>query len=272
MLETSIGKAQESLENTLNLINQALAQGLTGKTGGLEYAEEEWDLINRNADQYLDTINRLQGENDLESKYIESINKAVNPSIQKKLKNAMDAEMKALKEKDKLTQYDLDRANKKYQITLAQIALEEAQQNKNKMRLRRDSQGNYRYQYVADDDQIAKAKQELSTLYTDLYNFDKEKYKSNLSEMEALTKEYQEKIAELSKINDPEERKERELLLEQQYAPLFVAIQEETEISRKNLMDSAFDDLSLLYDKSKDEYLSMTEEETNALMTELIPA
>lgn len=272
MLETSIGKAQESLENTLNLINQALAQGLTGKTGGLEYAEEEWDLINRNADQYLDTINRLQGENDLESKYIESINKAVNPSIQKKLKNAMDAEMKALKEKDKLTQYDLDRANKKYQITLAQIALEEAQQNKNKMRLRRDSQGNYRYQYVADDDQIAKAKQELSTLYTDLYNFDKEKYKSNLSEMEALTKEYQEKIAELSKINDPEERKERELLLEQQYAPLFVAIQEETETSRKNLMDSAFDDLSLLYDESKDKYLSMTEEETNALMTELVPA
>ncbi len=124
MLETSIGKAQESLENTLNLINQALAQGLTGKTGGLEYAEEEWDLINRNADQYLDTINRLQGENDLESKYIESINKAVNPSIQKKLKNAMDAEMKALKEKDKLTQYDVDRAQKVLEIEKARIALE----------------------------------------------------------------------------------------------------------------------------------------------------
>ena len=64
---------------------------------------------------------------------------------------------------------------------LAEIALEEAQQNKNKMRLRRDSQGNYRYQYVADEDQINKTKEELSTLYTDLYNFDKERYKSRIS-------------------------------------------------------------------------------------------
>lgn len=272
MLETSIEQAQQSLENTLNLINQSLAQGLTGKAGGLDYAEEEWNLINENADQYLDTINRLQGENNLESKYLESIEKATNPNIQKKLKNAMDSEMKALREKDKLTQYDLDRANKKYQITLAQIALEEAQQNKNKMRLRRDSQGNYRYQYVADDNQIQKAKEELSTLYTDLYNFDKDRYKSTLSEIEETTREFQEKLAELAKINDPQERLEKEQLLREQYQELFTAIQEEAETARLNLTDSAFDDLSFLQNKNKDEFLAMTEEETNALMTSLVPA
>ena len=271
-LEKSIEDAQASLENTINLITQTLAQSLTGKTGGLDYAEEEWDLINRNADQYLDTINRLQGENSLESKYLDSINKAVNPSIQKKLKDAMNSEMKALREKDKLSQYDLDRANKRYQIMLAEIALEEAQQNKNKMRLRRDSQGNYRYQYVADEDQINKAKEELSTLYTDLYNFDKERYKSTLSEIESTTKEFQEKLAEISKISDPEERLEKEALLRQEYEQLFTAIKEQAETARGNLTDSAFDDLSLLQNKNKEEFLAMTKEETDALMGELVPA
>jgi hypothetical protein len=35
-------------------------------------------------------------------------------------------------------------------IEKARIALEEAQNNKTNMRLKRDSQGNYSYQYVAD--------------------------------------------------------------------------------------------------------------------------
>ena len=271
-LESSIEFAQESLENTINKITTIINQELTGKKAGLDHAEEEWDLINRNADQYLDKINRLQGENELESKYMDSIDKATNPNTQRKLKAAMDAELKALRDKDKLTQYDLDRANKKYQITLAQIALEEAQQNKTQMRLRRDSQGNYRYQYVADEDSIKKAKEELSSLYTDLYNFDKERYKSTLSEIESVTKEFEEKMAEVAKINDPQEREERELLLKEQYQQLLTAVQKEGEVARYNVIDSAFDDLALLENKHKEDYLAMTQEETDALMTGLIPA
>ena len=95
----------------------------------------------------------------------------------------MNNELKALREKDKLSQYDLDRADLRYQIALKQIALEDAQQNKSKMRLRRDSQGNYSYQYTADDDQIAKTQQEISDLYNQLYNLDKNKYSDSLREI-----------------------------------------------------------------------------------------
>ena len=95
----------------------------------------------------------------------------------------MNDELKALREKDKLSQYDLDRADLRYQIALKQIALEDAQQNKSKMRLRRDSQGNYSYQYTADDDQIAKTQQEISDLYNQLYNLDKNKYSDSLREI-----------------------------------------------------------------------------------------
>lgn len=271
-LENSLAKAQEELTDTIKTITLALSQNLTGKTGGLTYAEEEWDLINRNADQYLDTINQLQGINNLESKYLDSINKATNPTNQKKIKAAMDAELEALREKKKLTQYDLERAEKKYQITLAQIALEEAQQNKNKMRLRRDSQGNYRYQYVADEDKINKAKEELTNLYTDLYNFDKDRYKSTLSEIESLTREFEEKMEELAQINDPQERLEREALLQKEYQELFIAIQDETETAKKNVTESAFQDLIQLEEITKEEFLSMTQEQIDKIMNGLIPA
>jgi hypothetical protein len=62
----------------------------------------------------------------------------------------MDEELKKLREKDKLTKYDVERANKIYDLRMKQLELEDAANNKTKMRLRRDSEGNYRYEYVAD--------------------------------------------------------------------------------------------------------------------------
>ena len=116
----------------------------------------------------------------LESKYLEALDQTDDINAQRQLKALMDSELKTLREKDKLTQYDIDRANKRYELMLKEIALQEAQQNKNKMRLRRDSQGNYRYEYVADNDQVNQLKDEVDDLYNSLYNFDKEQYKNNL--------------------------------------------------------------------------------------------
>ena len=93
----------------------------------------------------------------------------------------MEEQLTGLKERDRLTQYDVDRANKLYEIELARIALEESQRNKSQMRLRRDSQGNYSYQYVADDAAISEAEDKLNGLYNDLYNFDKERYNDTLN-------------------------------------------------------------------------------------------
>jgi hypothetical protein len=51
----------------------------------------------------------------------------MNLNAQKKLNEVKEQELELLREKDKLTQYDLDRANKRLEIEQARIALEEAQ-------------------------------------------------------------------------------------------------------------------------------------------------
>lgn len=161
----------------------------------------------------------------------------------------MEEQIGDLKERDRLTEYDLQRAELRYQIALKQIALQEAQQNKSTMRLKRDSQGNYSYQYVSDNDEVAKAQEELSDLYNQLYNLDTERYSGNLDQVYELWTEYQEKMAEAAAINDPEARLQKEQLLTQQYGDLINGIVDQNEQIKRNLYESTFLELEDLYGK-----------------------
>lgn len=270
LIETSIQNLQDKYLNTINAIFQDLNNKVTDNLG-LDYVEEEWNLINKNADQYLDTINSLYGIQALENKYLDAINDTDNITAQKQLKKIMDEELNNLRERDKLTQYDIERANRKYEIALKQIALEEAQQNKTQLRLRRDSQGNYRYEYISDLEEVNKLQNDLDDLYNSLYNFDKENYANNLNQLYDVWNEFQEKMAEAAQINDPEARAERELLIQEQYGDLINGLVEQNETIRSNLYDSAFDDLARLYDKNKNDFLEMTQVEQDAIMNDLIP-
>ena len=133
------------------------------------------------------------------------------------------------------------------------------------MRLRRDSQGNYSYQYTADDDQIAKTQQEISDLYNQLYNLDKNKYSDSLREIYDVWNEYQEKMAEAAQINDPEKRAERELLIQEQYGELLNNLAAENEELKFNLQESTFSELFDLYNINQDNYESMTDNQQRML-------
>ena len=269
LVEEAIENLQDKYLNAINNIFANLNDKVTGGLG-LDYVEQEWDLINKNADQYLDTINAVFETQQLENKYLDAIDDTDNISAQRKLNDLMKEEIAALEQKDKLTQYDIDRANLKYEIALKQIALEEAQQTKSSMRLRRDSQGNYRYEFVADNDAITEAEDELSVLQNQLYNMDVERYRENLDQLYEIYVEWQEALAEAAQINDPEARAERELMINEQYGELINGIVEENNVVRLNLYESAFTELSELYNKDLEEYTNLTQEEKNLLMEDLI--
>lgn len=269
-VEEAVENIQDKYLNAINKIFDELNNKVTSGAG-LDYVSDEWELINQNADQYLDTINSLYGIQSLENKYLDAIDQTDNLSAQRKLNDLMNEELNALREKDKLTQYDIDRANKKYEIALKQIALEEAQQNKSTMRLRRDSQGNYTYQYVADNDQIGQLQDELTTLKNELYNFDLEHYRDNLDQVLKIYQEFQEKMKEAAQINDPEERAAMELLLQEQYGELINGLVEQNETIRLNLHESAFTELADLYNTDLNNFQSLTSEEQEVLLGQMIP-
>lgn len=264
-VEDSIQNIIDKYANAIELTFDKLNKKVTGGKG-LDYVTDEWDLINKNADQYLDTINALYGIQKLENKYLEALDNTDNLSSQKKLNDMMNEQLEMLRSKDKLTQYDVDRANMLYDIMLKQIALEEAQQNKTKLRLRRDSQGNYNYQFVADDEEIGKAQDDLLTAKNDLYNFDKERYKENLNQIYEYYLEFQEKYKEIMldmSLTD-EERQQRTLLLQEQYGQLINGLVEQNEDIKLNLYESAFDALEGMYEANAESFLAMTGQEIEA--------
>lgn len=263
-VEAAIENLQDKYLNAINAIFQNLNNQVTNGLG-LDYTESQWELINKNADQYLDSVNSIYQVQQLQNKYLDAIEKTDSPAQQKRLNDLMKQETDYLREQDKLSQYDLDRANLKYEIALKQMALEEAQQNKTMLRLRRDSQGNYTYQYTADEDQVSSIQQEIADLYNQLYNLDAEEYRGNLEEIYDVWLEFQERMAEAAQINDPEQRAAKELLIKEQYGELINTLVEKNENAQANLYQSTMSHLFDLYNQNIVNYDEMSQEQRDIL-------
>lgn len=272
-VEESLDVIIAKYQNSISQIMSDLTDSLTGNNLGLDYLEEEWNLINENADAYLDKINSMFAIDELQDKYTDAINNTDNLEIQERLAKVMNEQVAALEEKGKLTEYDVERANLLYEIELKKIALEEAQQNKSKMRLRRDSQGNYSYQFTADEDAIAQTQNELDKLQNSLYNLDKEAYRNNLNEVYDIYAEFQDRLKELyadQTLSDEEREAQREMLV-QQYGERINGLVTENEVIRTNLYDSTFQELARMYDTDIEHFQNMSQAEQDLLMQEMVP-
>ena len=264
LAETNLQVITDEYTDAINTIFENLNNSVTNNLG-LDYVSKEWELINQNADRYLDQVNSIYETQALQNKYLDAIEQSTNPAQQKKLNDLMEEEVNLLREKDKLSQYDIDRANLKYEIAMKQMALEESQQKKTQLRLRRDSQGNYTYQYTNDDSEVSKLKDELTDLYNQLYNLDAGQYKNNLDELYNVWEAYQQDMREASLINDPEKRLEREEMLQREYGELINGIVADNEDIKQNLQQSTMSQLLDLYDQNKDNYEEMTAQQQEIL-------
>lgn len=194
--EQLLEQYSEELMNKVNSYNQKMTDILANLAGFADelLMNQDWEYQTKLMDDYLDATNAAYEMQALQSKFQTSIDDTDNLSSKRELTKVMNEQLgileKQLEDGQLLTKYDIDRASKVYELTLKQIALEEAQQNKSKMRLRRDSQGNYRYEYIADQEKIEDAKQDLLKTQNDLYNLDKQRTTEMINEVKNLRVEY----------------------------------------------------------------------------------
>lgn len=245
---------------------RAQADAAFGTDAELDLADAQWEIQTKLDDKYLDSIDKAYETQKLSRKLQQDMDGA-SLAAQKKLAKFRDEELEKLKEKDKLTQYDVDRANKLYEIELKKIALEEAQQNKSKMRLRRDSSGNYSYQFVADEDQTAEAQQGLEDAQYGLREMDLEHQRELQEKMLEMQKEYKEKWIEYQLLSEEEQK-----LREDEYKIYFQYYQDElTNMSAQaletqdNLKNSSFETAKTLYDQDKTNFKDLTDAQKRAL-------
>lgn len=244
-VESQIELIITKYQNAINKIFKSLEDQMSGGKG-LSYIQEEWDLINQNAEMYLDEVNSAYEIEKLSREYNKAIDATDSLSAQRKLNELMEQQLRGLREKDKLTQYEVDRANALLDIELKRIALEEAQQNKSKMRLRRDASGNYSYQFVSDEDSVAQAQQELADAQNSLYNLDKDALQENQEAALNMWTEFKDKYMEIMSdvtLSD-EEREARLQLIREQYGEMYNNLLMQNADIRKNLEGTALEEMA----------------------------
>lgn len=178
-----LDKTEETMEQLVEIYENGVNKALDAWTADsplgsdLDWVSDEWELINRNADYYLDDVNAAYNIQKLQGKYLELLDGTDDLFIQQQITNQMNQQLQYLREKNNLSQYDVDYANAQLEILQRTIALQEAQRNKSQLQLRRDTQGNYNYVYTANEGDIASAQGDLLDAQNNAYNLSKDQIK-----------------------------------------------------------------------------------------------
>lgn len=165
--------AQQQYENTVNQIMKEYEDAVTsGK--GFDWMNAQMEHLQLKDTEYLTEINKLYQTQKLIRQANLDLENTENKAAQNRLQSFIK-ETEELENQTNVSAYALGIQERKYQVLLAEIALQEAQNAKDQVRLQRDTEGNFNYVYTADEDSIAKAEQSLADAQNDLYNYVREK-------------------------------------------------------------------------------------------------
>jgi len=183
------------IENNMAEIAEVLEKSLTGGTT-FDTLMDEFDKLNTRQEEYLTKTNQIYETNKLMRTASKALDETDNKVAKQKLKNFID-ETKSLQENTKLSQYELEIQQAKYDLLLAEIALEEAQNAKSTVRLSRDSEGNFGYVYTADQDKVDDAQQAYEDADNRLYNLSLEGQQEFTEKYLQATQEMYNQLTEL---------------------------------------------------------------------------
>ena len=182
-VEDALKKLEEWRKNQVAEITDSLDKALS-KNMGLEDLKKQWDLVVEEQDYYLDNVERAIEMEGLQNEFDDVLNAMdARGAKQQEFLKWQDEELRKLNEKNKLTQYDIDEVKARLELKRQELALEEAQQNKSNLRLRRDSQGNYTYQYVADEGNVEDAEDKMLTAKREWYELVKKRNEETTNEV-----------------------------------------------------------------------------------------
>lgn len=159
--------AREIFENSIEQAAKSFETEMFG--GSLSGVIESIEMMNARQEELLTTTNKIYETN----KLIRNVEKDIEATTNNRAKQAyaeFQNKVRQKQEQNELTKFELDLLTAEYEMTKAQIALEEAQEAKDTVRLTRDSEGNYGYVYTANQDKVSDAEQQLEDATNSYYN------------------------------------------------------------------------------------------------------
>lgn len=173
--EGALEQAKAFFEIAIQDIVDTYNEQMGSTFGSLDYLQAAYDRQKETNEQYLQDYDRLYELSKLSRDISKSIDDTDSIKGKQKLRDIQAEINKLQADGTKLSQYDIEALQKKYELEKARLALEDVQNAKQTVRLQRDSEGNWGYVYTADEDKVAEAEQE---------------YEDKLHEYQKLNDEY----------------------------------------------------------------------------------
>ena len=200
-----------------------------------------WEYEKTKVKDFYDYTNSMYQKDSLSRKIQKAIDEATDPTtinaLQDAYANIIGYLDESIKKNKQLSKYEIERANKLYELTLKQMALEDERDNKTKMRLRRDQAGNYRYEYVADDEKVAQSEEDVEKAKNDLYNLAYNRAVSASDSINTYTEQMTKQLSEAAKMynGDPEQLQAEFKKIYNKYNGLIKAAQNDIALSEQDL-------------------------------------
>lgn len=212
----SINDIVQAIEdNWVDAIEKVVAVQKKGLLNDIDYAVDRYgDLADLN-DLYLSNSKKIYELNKLNRTILQDISKTDNVAAKSKLKDVLE-EVNALQNSNaQMSEYELKTLQAKYDLRLAEIALEEAQEAKSQVRLVRDNEGNWGYMYTADAEEVSKAEQDVEDKMQALQDIQEETMRDTGEKILSIQQEYYDALSDIytDASLTQEERNKREVAL-----------------------------------------------------------
>ena len=156
--EEAMQLLRSQYENTIASIANSLFDFSEIGAHSLDHLQDQYGYFQEQQERYVSTAKALTEVSKLNRDIEGQLAQSVSASSKQALKD-LQAKINKQNELNKMTEYDIEMNQLQYQLLLARIKLEEAENAKDVVRLTRDDNGNYAYQYTANQDKLDEAAQ-----------------------------------------------------------------------------------------------------------------
>lgn len=239
-------------EDEVTTIMNRFEKAMSGKYGSFAMLQEAFDQQKELSDLYVDDYEKIYELSKLTRDITNSIDDTDSIRGKERLREIQEEINKLQESGAQMTKYEVEELRAKYDLRLAEIALEEAQNAKNTVRMSRMADGTWGYVYTADQDAIDSAMQKYEdTLYD--YQNKMQEYTDDLQErLISIPQQFSEAVRAIYEdqtLND----EQRRIKIDETYAyyqDMYAHVLQQ--------MGVVNEDAQLLYDQDWTRYSQMT--------------
>ena len=198
--EDALQAARDAFDNNVDNMVDDFSTKVGGLTGSIAALQEKWDQSKTLEEEYVPQYEKIYQLTKLTRDINKSIDETKNVKAKRELASLQEEINGLQADSKKMSEYDLEYLQKRYELKIAEMALEDAQNAKSQVRMTKDSEGNFSYVYTADEQQVAEAEQSYEDKLHEMQQMNAEYINTLQENMIKMEQEQAEKIAELSEL------------------------------------------------------------------------